>query len=277
MKPAMTLLLSLALYLLSPAIANAQLPVPNIDDFQLNTGGQNCTPNKVYCSPKCWEWAYDSGIKGSPEACVNGVDVSSPSKDGNALEGEIDFVDNYAGGRFNANLGVNDTTDTAFKYDIWVQYNDLSHVNNLEFDLNQVLANGDTVIFGTQCVFDSGHWQYTTNTGTPAHPIDTWNTSSATCSKSDFSVGSWHHVIVSFKRASACTPSTWQGNCTVTYVSVKVDANLQTFTGAHSGPDEFTLAGWPVGGLIVNIQVDGDKAAAGHSMDFFADVFTVRQ
>ena len=43
-----------------------------------------------------------------------------------------------------------------------------SQLGNLEMDNNQVMANGDTVIYAFQCAGDSNTWDYTENAGTPA-------------------------------------------------------------------------------------------------------------
>ncbi len=45
-----------------------------------------------------------------------------------------------------------DTAATHFLYDAWVYLDgSVSDVANLEMDVNQVMANGQTVIFGFQC------------------------------------------------------------------------------------------------------------------------------
>ena len=62
----------------------------------------------------------------------------------------------YGGERCSTPLGVLDTTSTYYTYDVWWYITDLSDVNNLEFDFNQVLPNRETIIFGTQCSFRRG-------------------------------------------------------------------------------------------------------------------------
>ena len=49
-----------------------------------------------------------------------------------------------------------------------------SGIANIELDLNQVMANGQTVIFGFQCDGWSDTWDYTINAGTPQKPVDQW-------------------------------------------------------------------------------------------------------
>ena len=88
----------------------------------------------------------------------------SPSKDGQARRFDVSWSP-YGGERCSTPLGVLDTTSTYFTYDVWWYITDLSHVNNLEFDFNQVLPNRETIIFGTQCSFRLGRWKYTTIEG----------------------------------------------------------------------------------------------------------------
>ena len=54
-----------------------------------------------------------------------------------------------------------DTTATHFVYDSYIYLTDPSQVANIELDMNQVMANGKTVIFGTQCSGYSKTWEYT--------------------------------------------------------------------------------------------------------------------
>jgi hypothetical protein len=46
-------------------------------------------------------------------------------------------------------------------------------IANLVMDMNQVMPNGQIVIFGFQCDGWSGTWDYTANKGTLEKPIDT--------------------------------------------------------------------------------------------------------
>ena len=77
-----------------------------------------------------------------------------------------------------------DTAAKNFMYDAWVSFSTPSSgIGNLQTDMNQVMANGQTVIYGFQCDGYSKTWDYTTKTGTPEAPVDRWIHSSAYCSQ----------------------------------------------------------------------------------------------
>ena len=106
--------------------------------------------------------------------------VSSPSLSGNALEFDTNYTD-YGGELYYAFFAI-DTTSKNFVYDGWVYLDSSSgSIANVEMDMNQVLPNGNTVIFGFQCDGWSGTWDYTENAGTPAEFVDRWVNSSAAC------------------------------------------------------------------------------------------------
>src|SRR6202021_4258236 len=69
-----------------------------------------------------------------------------------------------------------------------------SQVQNLELDLNQVMSNGKTVIYGTQCSSISKTWEYATISGSSAH----WKSSNIGCNPLNWSAKTWHHIQVGF-------------------------------------------------------------------------------
>ncbi len=191
------------------------------------------------CTGLCWKWRHDLGTDGT--SCGNSSLVSGPSRDGKARRFKVSWT-GYGGERFSANLGSLDPISTHFSYEVWFYATDLSHVRSLEFDLNQVLANGETVIFGTQCNLGAGKWQYTTKVSGKAH----WNSSAISCPR--MSANSWHHLKIRFHRDAAGV---------VTYDSVAFDDVTRSF-GA-SGPSSFTLDWKPLGTRVVNFQIGGDS------------------
>ncbi|MGC2184711.1 MAG: hypothetical protein WA637_15650 [Terriglobales bacterium] len=193
------------------------------------------------CSIPHWCWEHDKGTNGSS---------TGSSKISGGLR-RFDVVWKYYGGeRFHIYLGPahKDGKSTSFTLDTWVYFNQLATVNNIELDLNQVTLSGNTVIFGMQCNFGKGMWQYVTNHS--GHPH--WNNSNVACSRKVWKGNAWHHVILKYHRDSA-------GN--VTYDSVTFDTKESTFVGA-SGPSVFGL-GWEIGRLIVNFQIGGNKTSSG--------------
>ena len=117
-------------------------------------------------------------------------------------------------------------------------------------DLNQVMANGQTVIFGFQCDGWSHSWDYTANAGTPTSPKDQWIHSNLPCNPQTWPTNTWHHVQVSYSRDNA-------GN--VNYKSVWLDGVRQDLNVTTNS--SFALGWAPT--LITNFQVDGMTALPG--------------
>lgn len=203
-----------------------------------------------------WRCTHDADTRGSSEAITSLV--ASPSRDGQARRFDVAWGP-YGGERCSSRLGTLDTASTYFTYDVWWLITDLTHVNNLEFDLNQVLPNRETVIYGTQCSFGVGRWKFTTRQGTRAH----WNTSNLTCSKEVWTANTWHHLVLQFHRDATGV---------VTYDSVSLDGNVQAFVDA-SGESNFALRWYPPGLQVVNFQIGGDKSSSGTTA--YLDSFTV--
>jgi hypothetical protein len=187
-----------------------------------------------------WVSVYDSGTNGSAAGAM--AMVGSPSLSGNALEMYTAYT-YYGGERYYASFG-DDTTTSNFVYDGWV-YLDNSSVSiaNLEMDVNQVMSNGETVIFGFQCDGWAGTWDYTENAGTPIAPVDQWVKSSAPCNVQSWAQNTWHHVQVSYSRDD-------YGN--VTYQSVWLDGSQQQINAKV--PSAFALGWAPT--VLTNFQVD---------------------
>jgi hypothetical protein len=183
------------------------------------------------------------------DAATNGVAtgtmalVSNPSISGAARQFGISFQ-NSAGERYWSVFGK-DTAATNFTYDVKVYIASPStDIANLEFDMNQVMANGQTVIFGVQCDGYSSTWDYTTNAGTPDYPIDQWLHSTTPCNPQKWSTNSWHHLVINYSRDSS-------GN--VTYKNVSLDNVVQQIN--ETVPSSFAL-GWAQV-LLTNFQIDG--------------------
>ena len=169
--------------------------------------------------------------------------VSKPSISGAARQFGISFQ-NSAGERYWSVFG-NDTAVTNFTYDVKVYIASPStDIANLEFDMNQVMANGQTVIFGVQCDGYSSTWDYTTNAGTPDYPVDQWLHSTAACNPQQWTTNTSHHLVINYSRDIA-------GN--VTYKNVSLDNFVQQIN--ETVPSAFAL-GWAQV-LLTNFQIDG--------------------
>lgn len=176
--------------------------------------------------------------------------VGSPSLSGSARQFTTTFT-NEGGERYWVVFGDN-TEVTDFLYDGWVYVaRPSSGVANIEFDMNQVMSNGQTVIYGFQCDGYSGTWDYTANEGTPGSPSDQWLHSAFPCNPQNWSTNAWHHVQITYSRdpyGSVTYQSVW-------FDGVENDLN-ETVASA------FALGWAPV--LLTNFQIDG-RGASGSS------------
>jgi len=207
-----------------------------------------------------WQAESDAatGTSGGTSGTTNLV--NSPTLSGLGREFITNYA-NYEGERFHTSFGA-DTSATNFLYDGWFYLPSPStSISNLEFDMNQVMANGQTVIFGIQCDFWSKTWDYTANAGTPQHFSDVWLHSTAACNVQNWASNTWHHVQLAYSRDAA-------GNATYQSVwldNVEQDLNITV-------PSAFALGWSPT--LLTNFQVDGMTAAPA-TVTAYADKLTV--
>jgi hypothetical protein len=189
-----------------------------------------------------WEAANDTATGPGWASGLMGL-VNTPSLTGYAREFTTAFS-NSSGERYDVTFGI-DPLAQNFLYDAWVNFaNPSGGIANLEMDLNQVMPNGRTVIYGFQCDGYSGTWDYTLNAGTPWKYSDIWRHSYARCNPREWSTNAWHHIQISYSRDTA-------GN--VTYKSVWLDNIEQDLY--ITVPSSFALGWGPV--LLTNFQVDG--------------------
>lgn len=189
-----------------------------------------------------WRWNHDPGTPGNSKGTSDLTKV--PSLSGNARRISMSF-DNSGGEIYHVSFGK-DTTATHFIYDAEIYLEDSAALANIEMDMNQVMANGDTVIYGVQCDGLSGTWDYTLNLGTPSRPSSAWMHSNVPCpDPRTWKLSTWHHVQLSYSR---------DGLGNVTYESVVLDGDQSDFVGA-AGNSAFSL-GW-ASTLLTNFQLDG--------------------
>lgn len=205
-----------------------------------------------------WIWNFDSGTQGSTTGTSK--IVNNPSLSGLARQYSVTFT-NSGGEIFYTPFGA-DTSATHFLYEADILITNPAAVANVELDVNQVLADGNTVIYGVQCDGYTGTWDYTINAGTPANPVDTWVHTTAQCPRpSTWTANSWHHVQIAYSRDQ-------YGN--VTYESAILDGNESDFQNA-TGNSAFSL-GWG-SALVTNFQIDGLGSSG--STDAYVDNMTV--
>lgn len=169
--------------------------------------------------------------------------VGSPSQSGPTRKFVTKFS-NSGGERYYVTFG-DDSSSTNFVYDGWLYLdNSAGAIANIEMDMNQVMPNGQTVIFGFQCDGYTSTWDYTANAGTPTSPKDVWVHSNEYCNPRGWSRYAWHHVQVSYSRDN-------YGN--VTYHSVWLDGLQEPINATVKSA--FALGWGKV--LLTNFQVDG--------------------
>jgi len=210
---------------------------------------------------KNWQAAYDTAT-GSGSSTGTMSLVASPSVSGTAREFLTNYT-NYGGERYSILFGT-DATSTNFLFDTRVYIaSPNSGIANLEFDLNQVLSNGQTVIFGVQCDGWTNTWDYTVNAGTPQKPVDQWMHSTQTCNPRKWAANTWHHLQISYARDSYGT---------VTYKSVWLDGVRQDLN--VTAPSAFALGWGPA--LLANFQVDGATSTAGSAIVYLDNMIVYR-
>jgi hypothetical protein len=204
-----------------------------------------------------WRIKHDPATRGSSTGAM--AVVSDPSLSGEAQQFYTTFSN--AGGELYSLSYAKDSAPTHFVYDAEVWIDSGSQIANLEMDNNQVIPNGDTVIYAFQCSGYSNTWEYSSNAGTRTSPIVKWLRSTAPCNPANWTPDTWHHIQISYSRDSV-------GN--VTYESVWFDGVESAINKTVNS--DFSL-GWGAGVLITNFQVDGLGASG--SATLYLDNLTI--
>lgn len=203
-----------------------------------------------------WSAEHDTGTPGSSTGSMV-YPATTPSYD-DAREFYMTYKD-YGGERWHVSF-ANDAGSAYFALDTYVYIVDPAQVQNLEMDLNQVMSNGKTVFYGTQCSSISKTWEYTVVSGGAVH----WKSSNVGCNPLTWAANTWHHIQIGYHRDSS-------GN--VTHDWVNLDGTHSVFSGITSA-DTLSL-GWAPGTLLTNFQIDGEYSSSGsvtayvHKMTFY--------
>lgn len=200
-----------------------------------------------------WSGEHDAGTPGSSRGSM-AYPASVPSY-GDARKFYMTYRD-HGGERWHVSFGKNETS-THFVLDTYIYIVNPSQVANLEIDLNQVLSNGQTVIYGTQCSRYSQTWEYTET------PLPHWRSSGIPCNPSHWAANTWHHIQVGYHRSGGVVTHDW----------VNLDGTHRVFT--NSTHNSARSMGWARGTLLVNVQADGANKGSGsitmyiHKMTFY--------
>jgi hypothetical protein len=148
-----------------------------------------------------WQATHDTGGPGTSSGSM--TIVSSPSLYGSTRRFVTGFTNN--GDERYSIVFADDANAKNFFYDTWIYLTSSSSmIANIEFDTNQVMSNGQTVLMGFQCDGYSGNWAYTVNQGTASNVKPHWvSKSGTTCNPRNWSQNKWHHVQASFTRDGA--------------------------------------------------------------------------
>jgi hypothetical protein len=201
-----------------------------------------------------WRATHDSGGDGSSTGSMS--IVSSPSKYGSSRKFYTTFKNN---GTERYSVSFSDNTDTKnFLYDVWVYLtSSSSNIGNLEFDVNQTMPNGQTMLMGVQCDGWTGKWAYTVNTGSASNVKPHWvSKSGTTCNPRKWAINQWHHVQATFSRDSSGY---------VTYHSVWLDGTQTSLNAKVFGA---AALGW---GDVINTQFQVDGYGSSGSVTAYVD------
>ncbi len=200
-----------------------------------------------------WHWTHDSGTPGNASGTstypVPGVDGALTAR-----RFDVSYV-NHGGERFSV-VFAKDATSTHHVYDVWVYFDDPSQIKNLELDINQVITDGRTVIYATQCSGNVGRWEFTIQ--------KKWVPSNIPCDPKHWAPKAWHHIQVASHRDET--------GDVVTYDWVQVDGKYSAFDHA-SGLSALPLH-WERAALQLQFQLNGASGGDG-TVTAYADRFMV--
>jgi hypothetical protein len=242
-------------------VAEVDITIDTTVDDMLTASSPSIPSNAVKVSSLQamggWSVVHDSGTGGSASGST-GI-VGTPTRTGGTRKYAMSYSD-HGGIRYKVSFG-DDASATNFFYDVWVYLNSsASHLANLEMDMNQVMPNGQTVIYGFQCDGYSSTWDVTANTGSPSKPHDEWIHTGAHCNPRSWSQYAWHHVQVQYSRSSSGV---------VTFHYVWLDGARTTLNKTVAAA--FALGWSPT--LLTNFQVDGLGTSG--SVQVYMDDLTV--
>ena len=193
-----------------------------------------------------WRWNYDPGTPGSAQG-TSVYPEPGISSDNAARKFYMTYND-HGGEIYHLSFAI-DAKATHFVYDTQIYLENPTQLGNIEMDMNQVMADGRTVIFGTQCSSYSKTWEYTVVKSTGNFG---WLPSNLPCNPKTWTANTWHHVQIASHR---------DGNGNVTYDWIGLDGVYSQFSNA-TGPSARSL-GWALGDLLLNFQLDGANVTNG--------------
>lgn len=191
-----------------------------------------------------WITIHDGGTSGSSSGTMSLV--NSPSLTGTARL-FANQLNDFGGQRYSIQFDDNATSQNFF-YDAWVYIaGSAAGFSNLEFDVDQTMPNGETIVMGFQCDSWIQRWDYSVNGGSPTSPNDTWLHSYAPCNVHNWGTNQWHHVQIYFSH----NDTGWVTYHSVWLDGVEQDLNFTVFSG-------YDLGWGPA--ILTNFQIDGNSS-----------------
>ncbi|HXP07385.1 MAG TPA: hypothetical protein VN828_02765 [Acidobacteriaceae bacterium] len=192
-----------------------------------------------------WGQVHDGGTPGSSRGS-SVYPATTPVYD-DARKFYMTYTDR-GGERWNLTL-AKDSKPTHFVLDTYVFLPNPSEVLNLELDINQVMANGETVILATQCagITGTGYWE----SGYTSGKLDHWWASGIHCDPRTWTPNVWHHIQIGMHRDS---------NGVVTHDWVTFDGTQHAWGYTHESAH---FLGWAPGVVDVQYQIEGSSKGSG--------------
>jgi hypothetical protein len=190
-----------------------------------------------------WQQIHDGGTPGTSKGS-SVYPATTPLGD-DARELYMTYS-NRGGERWSLTF-ANDPASTSYVLDTYVLLPNPSEVLNLEMDINQVTANGETVILSTQCAGITGTWE----AGYTAGKLDHWWASHIKCDPRTWAPNVWHHIQIGMHR---------EPNGVVSHDWVNFDGAHYVWGYARESAQ---FLGWAHGVNDVQYQIEGSSAGSG--------------
>jgi hypothetical protein len=147
-----------------------------------------------------------------------------------------------------------DKKATHFVLDAYVFLPNPSQVLNLELDINQSMANGETVLLATQCagIEGVGRWEAAYTSG----KYDHWWASGPKCDPRTWKANVWHHIQIGMHR---------DANGVVTHDWVDFDGVHHPWGYTHLAAH---FLGWAPGTINTQFQIEGTNKTSGSATAF---------
>jgi hypothetical protein len=190
-----------------------------------------------------WTETHDGGTPGKSKGSMV-YPAHTPTYD-DGREFYMTYTDR-AGERWSVDV-AKDPDATYFVLDTYVYLPNPSEVLNLELYIDQVVADGETVILSTQCSGVNGSWE----AGYTAGKEDHWWASGIKCNPAEWTANVWHHIQIGEHR---------DANGVVTHDWVSVDGKVSNWGYTQESAHYLD---WGAGVVNIQYQIEGTSKTSG--------------